>query len=117
MNRMNVSRETAVMTTTKKDIVQQMSERLEITPAHALRSAEMIFDILADALVEGEYWELRNFGVFKTKERAARMGRNIHTGEDVPIPAYRDLVFKPGREMLCRVNQLSQFTQPKRRDK
>lgn len=94
-----------------------MSERLERPSVETQKSVEAIFDILGDALVDGEYWEIRNFGVFKTKQRAPRTGRNIHTGEKVPVPSYLDVIFKPGRLMLKRVAQAPRFTQPKRRKK
>lgn len=109
--------DTVTMTTTKKDIVQQMSERLEAPPVEIQKSVETMFEILGDALVAGEYWEIRNFGVFKTKQRAPRTGRNIHTGEKVPVPSYLDVIFKPGRLMLKRVAQVTRFTEPKRRKK
>ena len=72
-------------------------------------------DVLADALVEGHYWEMRNFGVFKLKQRSRRMGRNIHTGEKVPVPSYRDVVFKPGKVMLERVAKAPLVVRPKLR--
>ncbi len=103
------------MTTTKHDIAQQMNERLAIDPKVAAKSVETILAVISDALVEGEYWELRNFGVFKLKQRAPRLGRNIHTGEDIPVPSYRDVVFKPGKEMLKRVAAASRIARPKSR--
>ena len=103
------------MTTTKHDIAQQLSERLEIDPRIAGNAVEAILATISDALVEGEYWELRNFGVFKLKQRAPRMGRNIHTGDNIPVPSYRDVVFKPGKEMLERVANAPKIVRPKLR--
>lgn len=37
------------------------------------------------------------FGTFETTERAARMGRNPQTGEDMEIPASKALKFKAGK--------------------
>ncbi|NLV43850.1 MAG: integration host factor subunit beta [Candidatus Hydrogenedentes bacterium] len=103
------------MTATKRDIAEQMSERLGIHPDEGLKAIETILDVLADALVEGNYWEMRNFGVFKLKQRSRRMGRNIHTGEKVPVPSYRDVVFKPGKVMLERVAKAPLVVRPKLR--
>lgn len=103
------------MTATKRDIAEQMSERLGIHPDEGLKAIETILDVLADALVEGHYWEMRNFGVFKLKQRSRRMGRNIHTGEKVPVPSYRDVVFKPGKVMLERVAKAPLVVRPKLR--
>jgi len=61
------------------------------------------FDVIVDSLVRNEKVELRNFGVFKIKERKARSGRNPRTGESVPVPPRKVVVFKPGLEMKQRI--------------
>lgn len=103
------------MTTTKHDIAQQLSDRLEIEPKLATSALETLLATFSDALVEGEYWELRNFGVFKLKQRAPRLGRNIHTGDNIPVPSHRDVVFKPGKKMLERVANATKIVRPKLR--
>jgi nucleoid DNA-binding protein len=103
------------MTATKRDIAQQVSERLELDPQVGLKIVETVLEVLADELVDGNYWEMRNFGVFKLKQRSTRTGRNIHTGEKVPVPSYRDIVFKPGKEMLEKVAHAPRITRPKLR--
>jgi len=105
------------MTTTKHDISQQLSERLAVDPKVANNAVEAILATISDALVEGEYWELRNFGVFKLKQRAPRLGRNIHTGDNIPVPSYRDVIFKPGKEMLASVADAPKIVRPKLRKK
>ncbi|VAX35186.1 hypothetical protein MNBD_UNCLBAC01-1992 [hydrothermal vent metagenome] len=57
------------------------------------------FDVITESLIRNEKVELRNFGVFKIRERKARFGRNPRTGETVPVPPRRVVVFKPGLEM------------------
>ncbi|MFP6659453.1 MAG: HU family DNA-binding protein, partial [Pirellulales bacterium] len=52
--------------------------------------------------------ELRNFGVFEVKRRAARKARNPRTGEKVFVPQKFVVTFKPGKEMEERVRQLEQ---------
>jgi nucleoid DNA-binding protein len=52
-----------------------------------------------EALARGEKIELRNFGVFKVKQRKSRTGRNPRTGQVVPVPPRKAVVFKPGLEM------------------
>ncbi len=103
------------MTATKRDIAEQMSERLGIEPEEGLKSVETILSVLTDILAEGNYLEMRNFGVFKLKQRSPRLGRNIHTGESIPVPSYRDVVFKPGKIMLERVAKAPRIVRPKRR--
>ena len=50
--------------------------------------------------------ELRNFGVFEVKKRAARKARNPRTGERVEVAEKYVVTFKPGKEMEERVRQL-----------
>ena len=53
-------------------------------------------DAITESLERGETVELRNFGVFKVKSRRGRIGRNPRTGEEVPVPEKKVVVFKPG---------------------
>ena len=57
-------------------------------------------------LVEERRIELRNFGVFEVKKRAARKARNPRTGQKVYVPEKYVVTFKPGKEMEERVRQL-----------
>lgn len=61
-------------------------------------AAEMLAAVLAEiraALLRGEPVQIMGFGTFHTKHRKARMGRNVHTGESVQIPALEALAFRP----------------------
>jgi hypothetical protein len=59
-----------------------------------------------ETLVEERRIELRNFGVFEVKERAARKARNPRTGQRVDVPEKFVVTFKPGKEMEEKVRQL-----------
>jgi len=88
---------------TKKDIVMKISTDANIKQIDVKKVVQMTFDIIIDALAKGEKIELRNFGVFKTKSRKGRMGRNPRTGDQVPVPPKRVAVFKPGLVMKAKV--------------
>jgi integration host factor subunit beta len=59
-----------------------------------------------ETLVEERRIELRNFGVFEVKKRAARKARNPRTGDKVYVPEKFVVTFKPGKEMEERVREL-----------
>lgn len=65
---------------------------------------DTFFDEIAKRLAEGGRVELRGFGAFSTRERAARKGRNPRTGETVDVPEKKVPYFKPGKEMRRVVN-------------
>ncbi|MDD5355911.1 MAG: integration host factor subunit beta [Candidatus Omnitrophica bacterium] len=88
---------------TKKDIVLKISDETNIKQIDVKKVVQKTFDCIIDSLVRGEKVELRNFGVFKIKERRSRTGRNPRTGEVVPVPARKVAVFKPGLEMKHKI--------------
>ena len=88
---------------TKKDIVLRITDMTGIKQVDVRTIVQKTFDVIVDALARNEKVELRNFGVFKIKERRARQGRNPRTGEKVPVPPRKVVVFKPGLEMKKRI--------------
>ena len=61
------------------------------------------FDSVLTSLANGQRVELRNFGVFDLKVRAARQARNLSTGDSVQVPEKIVVAFKPSKEMERRV--------------
>lgn len=88
---------------TKKDIILKVSDDTNLKQTDVKRVVQRTFDFMIEALVRGEKIELRNFGVFKIKERKNRTGRNPRTGEVVPVPSRKVAVFKPGLEMKMKI--------------
>ncbi len=68
------------------------------------RIVNVIFDEIIAALAQGDRVELRGFGAFTVKHRAARVGRNPRTGETVSVPEKFVPFFKSGKEMRERLN-------------
>jgi len=88
---------------TKKDIILKVSDETNLKQTDVKKIVQKSFDYMVEALVRGEKIELRNFGVFKIKERKSRTGRNPRTGQVVPVPPRKVVVFKPGLEMKQKV--------------
>ncbi len=84
---------------TKKEIAAKIAAKLETTHQETLRIVQGTFDAIIEILVEEGRIELRNFGVFEVKRRAARIARNSKTGETVKVPKQCVVVFKPGKVM------------------
>lgn len=88
---------------TKKEIVRAIAEETGLTQAVVKEVVQLTFDRVLDSLARGQRVELRNFGVFDLKSRAARKARNPTTGEEVEIPARVVVSFKPSQQMAQRV--------------
>jgi len=86
---------------TKTDLVARLAARTQLT----LRDAERAIDGVIDAITQNLETEprpgveIRGFGSFRVRQRAARSGRNPKTGAPVAIPAKRVPFFKPGKAL------------------
>ena len=81
---------------TKKDLVLAVAQETRITQVEVKQVVHRTLHHIVEALKGGQNIELRNFGVFKVKQRAPRRGRNPKTGQEVPVPSKKVVVFKPG---------------------
>ena len=93
---------------TKKEIVKTSSEEIGMTQIKTKEIVQKTFNAIVETLVADGRIELRNFGVFEVKKRAARKARNPRTGDRVDVPAKFVVTFKPGKEMEEKVHLLEQ---------
>jgi nucleoid DNA-binding protein len=84
---------------TKKEIVKTISEECDLTQLKTKEVVQRTFEAIIETLVTEGRIELRNFGVFEVKKRAARKARNPRSGEKVDVPEKFVVTFKPGKEM------------------
>ncbi|TWT62156.1 Integration host factor subunit beta [Rubinisphaera italica] len=105
---MQSSQDKGFSAVTKKEIVKAISEELGLTQLQTKAIVQKTFESIIDTLVEDPKHriELRNFGVFEVKKRAARKARNPRTNERVDVEEKYVVTFKPGKEMEERVSQL-----------
>lgn len=89
---------------TKKEIVRTISEEMGMPQLKTKEIVQKTLDAIVEALASERRIELRNFGVFEVKKRAARKARNPKTGDQVHVPEKYVVTFKPGKEMENRVN-------------
>src|SRR3974390_1760608 len=85
---------------TKSELIAALAEE---NPHLRMADIEVIvntiFEEITAALGRGERVELRGFGVFTTKHRNARTGRNPRTGVTVPVEEKAVPFFKAGKEL------------------
>jgi DNA-binding protein HU-beta len=88
---------------TKQDVINQVSERTGLDSLTSRSIIESFFEVVKDALIEGEPIYVRTFGSFILKERAQKVGRNISQNTAVTIAAHRVPAFKPSRDFTDQV--------------
>ncbi|MDQ0415903.1 DNA-binding protein HU-beta [Thermoactinomyces sp. DSM 45891] len=88
----------------KSELVERVAESTGKSKKEASAVVDSVLQAIAEALVSGDKVTLVGFGNFEVKERAARMGRNPQTGEEIQIEASKVPAFKPGKQLKDAVN-------------
>ena len=86
-------------TVTKKEMVDRIADRTKNKRVVVKQIVQCFLDEIIAELGQGNRLEFRDFGVFETKMRAARMAQNPKTLERVQVPPKRTVKFKVGRLM------------------
>ena len=89
---------------TKEDLIREISRVCELTLTDSQQVLDAMIGGKVQALARGERIEVRGFGIFYSRERKARVGRNPKTGEKVDVPQKRVGRFKPAKELLRLIN-------------
>ncbi|MGH1459599.1 MAG: integration host factor subunit alpha [Paracoccaceae bacterium] len=90
-------------TLTRMDLSEAVFREVGLSRNDSAQLVESLLEHLSDALVKGEQVKISSFGTFSVREKAARIGRNPKTGEEVPINPRRVLTFRPSHLMKDRV--------------
>ncbi len=90
-------------TVTKKELVHRIADKTGVTKVVAKDVIQSFLNAIINELADGNRLEFREFGVFESRERAARLAQNPRTLEKVPVPAKRIVKFKVGRLMRKKV--------------
>ena len=90
---------------TKTELIAVVAQCTGTTRKDAERVVNAAFKTIAAALEKGEKVQISGFGIFETRQREARTGRNPLTGESIQIAATRSPVFKPGKALKDSVSK------------
>ena len=88
-------------TINKREVVQQTG----VTQLLAREIIQATFDTITNTLAESGRLELRDFGVFEVKRRAAYQAKNPLTGNAVEVPEKNVVTFSPGKAMAEKVQK------------
>ncbi|GAA6181990.1 MULTISPECIES: integration host factor subunit alpha [unclassified Shimia] len=90
-------------TLTRMDLSEAVFREVGLSRNDSAQLVESVLTHMSDALVNGEQVKISSFGTFSVRDKAARVGRNPKTGEEVPINPRRVLTFRPSHLMKDRV--------------
>ncbi len=83
----------------KAELISAVAEKTGLSKKDSEKAINATFDTITLSMEAGEKVQLVGFGAFDIKERAARIGRNPKTKEEIEIPASRVPVFKAGKAL------------------
>jgi integration host factor subunit alpha len=90
-------------TLTRMDLSEAVFREVGLSRNESAQLVESVLAHMSDALIANQTVKISSFGTFSVREKAARVGRNPKTGEEVPISPRRVLTFRPSHLMKDRV--------------
>ena len=81
----------------KAELIAAVAEKAGLSKKDSEKAIGATLDTITETLQTGEKVQLVGFGAFETKTRAARMGRNPKTKEEIQIAESTVPVFKAGK--------------------
>ena len=89
----------------KSELIESVRERLGAVSSREVRAyVSFVFDAIAEALKDGDNVKITNFGVWSTRDKKARMGRNPRTRIEAEICARRVVRFRMSRALAEKFN-------------
>ena len=83
----------------KTELIASVVQSTGVSKKDAEKIVNATFDTIAAQLTAGERVQISGFGIFETKERQARVGRNHQTKASIEIPAATLPTFKPAKAL------------------
>jgi integration host factor subunit alpha len=90
-------------TLTRMDLADAVHDEVGLSRNESAELVESVLTHISDSLANGDDVKISSFGTFSIRDKAARIGRNPKTGEEVPITPRRVLSFRPSHLMKDRV--------------
>lgn len=91
-------------TITRADLSEAVYKEVGLSRSESAALVESFLSEISKCLERGETVKLSSFGSFIVRQKNERIGRNPKTGEEVPIPPRKVLVFKPSNVLKDKIN-------------
>jgi len=92
-------------TMTRADLTEAVYHEVGLSRSESAQLVESVLNEISDTLIQGESVKISSFGSFSVRDKAQRVGRNLRTGEAVPILPRRVLVFRASHVLKDRINE------------
>ena len=82
-----------------KQLAYALAEQHQLTKKHGQQMLEDLVGLITKHLKNGERVKIAGLGILQVRNRAARIGRNPATGEQIQIKASKKVAFRATKEL------------------
>jgi len=94
-----------IPTLTKAELAEMLFDQVGLNKRESKDMVEAFFDVIREALEQGDSVKLSGFGNFQLRDKPQRPGRNPKTGEIIPITARRVVTFHASQKLKALVEE------------
>ena len=88
---------------TSKDLANALAEQHQLTKKQGQQMLEDFVGLITKHLRNGERVKIAGLGILQVRNRAARIGRNPATGEQIQIKASKKVAFRATKELKLEI--------------
>lgn len=89
----------------RQDVIEAIAKKTDMPMAQVSRMLDAQWEVIGNALRNGEGVQITGYATFTTVQRKPRVGRNPHTGEAIQIPSRKVVQVKPGSKLKAMVDK------------
>ena len=89
---------------TRDEIAEYIYEEFGLTKRDCTEIVNDIVEKIIQGLLDNDFVKIHNFGTFRIRRKASRIGRNPKTKEDVMIEERNTISFKPSKKIINLLN-------------
>jgi nucleoid DNA-binding protein len=93
------------MTIIRSDIISRIKQNTHLDKKRASEVTDLIFEIMKSTLANGDSIQIKGFGTFSVRKKAARTGRNPKTKQEYPIKARKVVTYYPSKTFRKPLNE------------
>ena len=82
-----------------RHLAYELAEQHQLANTQAVSILERVIDLITTHLTRGERVKIVGLGILQVRNRAARVGRNPRTGEQIQIKASKKVAFRASKEL------------------
>lgn len=91
-------------TVTRAQLAEAVYQEVGLSRSESAELVDAVLREIVESVAAFGTVKISSFGTFAVREKGRRIGRNPKTGEEVPIPPRKVLVFRPSQVLKDRIN-------------